>query len=391
MKAKVNSIRLKYQGEHMKSNDNKVEVPIRVLHVFGALNPGGVETLVLNVYRCIDRSKIQFDFALTQGVKSLFDDEVLEMGGRPFYFDQNRSIDSNLSDILENYGPFQAVHSHIYFYSGIILRNAARHGVPVRIAHAHNTSFGQIYTWKRKAYEWLMRRLILHYSTVLLGCSTDACEYVFGSGCMDDPRCSILYNGFDVNAFRFCEEDRNKIRQEYNLTNSLVVGHVGRFEDQKNHMQLVEQFAALHKIQPDTMLLLVGRGSLIDTVRQKCETLGIKDFVVFAGAQKKPAPYLSAMDVFLFPSLYEGLGSALIEAQANGLYVITSADVVPADINVTGNAVFIPLTETPEVWAQEIQSHFGRKNPDIANSKVAEKYEIRVVMKKLASIYSSQQ
>ena len=97
------------------------------------------------------------------------------------------------------------------------------------------------------------------------------------------------------------------------------------------------------------------------------------------------------MDVFLFPSLYEGLGSALIEAQANGLYVITSADVVPADINVTGNAVFIPLTETPEVWAQEIQSHFGRKNPDIANSKVAEKYEIRVVMKKLASIYSSQQ
>lgn len=374
----------------MKDINNKANVPIRVLHVFGALNPGGVETLVLNVYRCIDRSKIQFDFALTQGVKSLFDDEVLEMGGRPFYFDQTRSLISNLSEILENYGPFQAIHSHVYFYSGAILKTAVRYGVPVRIAHAHNTSFGQVYTWKRKAYEWLMRKLILRYSTVMLGCSTDACEYVFGDGCMSDPRCSILYNGFDVNSFRFCEEDRNIIRKKYNLSNSLVVGHVGRFEDQKNHTQLVEQFAELHKIQPNTMLLLVGRGSLMDTVKRKCEQLGIINFVVFAGAQKKPAPYLSAMDVFLFPSLYEGLGSALIEAQANGLQVITSADVVPADINVTGNASFISLSEEPDVWAKKIQLSFGRKDPNIANAKVAEKYDIKRVTEKLADIYSKQ-
>jgi len=372
----------------MNRVNSEEAAPIRVLHVFGALNPGGVETLVLNVYRCIDRKKIQFDFALTQGVKSLFDDEVISMGGRPFYFDQKRSMMANLSEILEKYGPFQAVHSHVYFYSGAILRNAAKHGVPIRIAHAHNTSFGQVYTWKRIAYEWLMRKMILRYATVLLGCSTDACEFVFGPDCMEDPRCSILYNGFDVEAFRFCEEDRKRIREQYSLKDYLVVGHVGRFEDQKNHLQLVEQFAALHKLNADSALLLVGRGSLMEIVRQKCERLGIAERVIFAGAQKNPAPYLSAMDVFLFPSLYEGLGTALIEAQANGLCVVTSADVVPRDIDVTGNAVFVSLKETPEVWARIVRDHYGRKDSDSANELVSEKYEIKIVAESLSLIYS---
>ncbi len=361
--------------------------PIRVLHVFGALNPGGIETLVLNVYRCIDRSKVQFDFALTQGVKSLFDDEVIAMGGRPFYFDQKKSLMSNLSEILEKQGTFQAVHSHVYFFSGAVLLNAKRHGVPIRIAHAHNTSFGQIYTWKRKAYEWLMRKMILRYATVMLGCSRDACEFVFGQGCMKDLRCSILCNGFDVRAFMFSREDRDRIRREYGIEDKLVVGHVGRFEEQKNHLQLADQFAAVHRIRPDAALLLVGRGSLMDAVREKCDGLGIRDSVIFAGAQKHPAPFLSAMDVFLFPSLYEGLGSALIEAQANGLHVVTSEDVVPGDINITGNASFISLEEDPEVWAGEVLSHLGRKDPESANRMVYEKYEIRTITEILTKIY----
>lgn len=375
----------------MNNSSDVAQSPIRVLHVFGALNPGGVETLVLNVYRCIDRTQVQFDFALTQGVKSLFDDEVIKLGGRPFYFDQERSMMANLSEILERYGPFQAVHSHVYFYSGAILQNAARHGIPIRIAHAHNTSFGQVYTFKRKAYEWLMRRMILHYSTILLGCSTDACDFVFGPGSMKDPRCNILYNGFDVKAFRFNEDDRSRIREQYNLANRYVVGHVGRFEDQKNHMQLVEQFAALHLIQPDTSLLLIGRGSLMEKVRNKCEQLGIADCVIFAGAQKNPAPFLSAMDVFLFPSLYEGLGSALIEAQANGLHVITSKNVVPKDIDITGNATFVSLADKPDVWANVIQAHFGRKDPDSANDMVCKKYEIRVITEQLLTIYTKRE
>ena len=160
--------------------------PIRV-HVFGARTPGGVETFVLNVYRAIDTTRVQFDFALTQGVKSLFDDEVLARGGRIYYFDQHRSMQQNLAHVLKTGGPFAAVHSHVYFYSGVVVTIARAHGVPVRIAHAHNTSFGQVYTLKRRVYEWLMRKLIWRNATQLLGCSTDACEFVFGPGCMDDP------------------------------------------------------------------------------------------------------------------------------------------------------------------------------------------------------------
>lgn len=361
--------------------------PIRVLHIFGALNPGGVETLVMNIFRCIDREKVQFDFALTQGKKSFFDDEVLSLGGRIFYFDAGKSMQENLSEIFETKGPFRVMHSHVYFYSGLVLRNAKKHNIPVRIAHAHNTSFGQVYTLKRRAYEWLMRKLILQNATDMLGCSVDACEFVFGEGCMDDPRCSVMYNGFDVGAFKYNTESRDRIRKQYGIEGKLVVGHVGRFEDQKNHTRLVELFAEIYKKRTDAVLLMVGRGSLMDSIKEKSKALGIYEACVFAGAQKDTPSYYSAMDVFLFPSLYEGLGSVLIEAQASGLHVITSKTVVPKDIDVTGNAAFVPLEAEAADWAQAVLSAAGRKDEADANSKVMEKYDIHKVTDGLCDIY----
>lgn len=361
--------------------------PIRVLHIFGALNPGGVELLVMNIYRCIDREKVQFDFALTEGKKSFFDDEVLSLGGRIFYFDKSKSMMSNLSQILATKGPFKVMHSHLYFYSGAILSNAKRHGVPIRIAHAHNTSFGQVYTLKRRAYEWLMRKLILQNATDLLGCSTDACEFVFGDGCMNDPRCSVMYNGFDVDAFAYNKCNGDAIRKQYGIEDKLVVGHVGRFEEQKNHTQLVEQFAAIKKRREDAVLLCVGRGSLMAEIRAKCEKLGVSDSVIFAGAQKDTPSYYSAMDVFLFPSLYEGLGSVLIEAQANGLHVVTSKTVVPGDINVTGNATFVPLEVPADGWAEAVLASANRSTDNTENEKVKQLYDIKTVTNGLCKIY----
>ena len=364
-----------------------MDEPIRVLHIFGALNPGGVETLVMNIYRCIDREKVQFDFALTEGKKSFFDDEVLSLGGRIFYFDKSKSMQQNLSEIFETKGPFKVMHSHVYFYSGLVLRNAKKHNIPVRIAHAHNTSFGQVYTLKRRAYEWLMRKLILQNATDLLGCSVDACEFVFGEGCMEDSRCSVMCNGFDVEAFKYNEESREKIRKQYGIEGKLVVGHVGRFEDQKNHKQLVEQFAAIYKKRPDAVLLMVGRGSLMDGIKEKCKELGIYDACVFAGAQKDTPSYYSAMDVFLFPSLYEGLGSVLMEAQASGLHVITSKDVVPDEIDVTGNATFVSLDAAAENWADTVLANSDRVINNTANMMVKETYDIKKVTEGLCNIY----
>lgn len=211
-----------------------------------------------------------------------------------------------------------------------------------------------------------MRKLIWRNATQLLGCSTDACEFVFGPGCMDDPRCRVLYNGFDVDLFRFDADGRAAVRKQYGLEESFVVGHVGRFEEQKNHRQLIEQFAAICARRPDAMLLCVGRGSLMDEIRAKSETLGISDRVIFAGAQKDTPAYYSAMDVFLFPSLYEGLGSVLIEAQANGLSVITTQTVVPQDIDVTGRAAFVPLEAPAETWAEAVLSAPARETDGAA-------------------------
>lgn len=366
--------------------------PIRVLHIFGALNPGGVETFVMNLYRCMDREKVQFDFALTQGKKSFFDDEVEALGGKIFYFDTSKSMMRNLSRIFETEGPFAVMHSHVYFYSGLVLWNAHRHGIPVRIAHAHNTSFGQKYTPARRFYEWLMRSLILRHATHLFGCSVDACEFVFGTGIMKDSRCRVVHNSFDVEGYRFDQEKRACIRDMYGIRpEQLVVGHVGRFEEQKNHTRLVEQFTAIHRKRPDAVLLMVGRGRLMDRIREKCSRLGVLDQCIFAGAQRDTPFYYSAMDVFLFPSLYEGLGTVLIEAQANGLHVITSRTVVPKEIDVTGRAAFVPLEADDDVWADEVLAHSLRETDFEMNRLVAESYDVRMLAEALTDVYLHQE
>lgn len=366
--------------------------PIRVLHLFGALNPGGVETFVMNLYRCIDREKVQFDFALTQGEKSFFDDEVLSLGGRVFYFDTNISMMKNLTSILEQEGPFAAIHSHVYFYSGAVLLNAHRHGIPIRIAHAHNTSFGQKYTLMRRGYEWLMRKMILKHATHLFGCSSDACRFVFGENVLSDSRCRVVHNGFDVKAFLFDPEKRAAVRSRYGVSDSqFVVGHVGRFEEQKNHTRLIKQFAAVHQQNPGSVLLMVGRGSLMEHIKEECVSLGIIDSCVFAGAQKDTPSYYSSMDVFLFPSLYEGLGSVLIEAQANGLHVITSEEVVPQDIDVTGNATFVPLEAGDDVWADAVLRRNKRADPQVANTMVLQSYNMQEISESMERVYRNEE
>lgn len=361
--------------------------PIRVLHIFKTLSPGGIETLVMNIYRALDRNLIQFDFALTGGEKTFYDDEVENLGGRIFYFDTSKSLMKNLTQILDQEGPFAALHSHVYFYSGAVLQNAHRHGIPVRIAHAHNTSFGQVYTVKRRAYEWLMRKLILKHATHLFGCSSAACEFVFGRGIMDDPRCRVVHNGFDVEAYRFDPEKRAVVRKMYGIRDDqLVVGHVGRFEEQKNHRQLVEQFAAILKREPEAMLLMVGRGSLMDEIKEKCSKLGILEHCIFAGAQKDTPSFYSAMDVFLFPSLYEGLGSVLIEAQANGLWVVTTKDLVPKDVDVSGRASFVELHSSAEKWANEVLKVMS-DNYDRSDIAFSEDYDVQNVAAFLSDVY----
>lgn len=358
--------------------------PIRVLHVFAALDSGGVANFAMNTYRRIDREKIQYDFAITGGEKSLMDDEAEALGARMFYFDTNRSAVDNLKDILRNEGPFEAVHSHVFFYSGLLLREAKRCGVPIRIAHAHNAHTGESSSFVRKAYEASMRRLIRSNATVMMGCSEKACRYVFGENCLSDSCAMVMPDGIDCERFAFNEEIRKKVRTEYGLENKFTVGHVGHFNPAKNHEKILSVFARLAEKREDVALLLVGNGELESDVRSKAEELGLADKVVFAGAHKDVENMYQAMEVFLFPSRYEGFGMAMIEAQANGLACVAS-DVVPEDTNADGRAVYLPLDESDELWASAIENAPCRasKNADT----VKKHFDIECTAKNLEEIY----
>lgn len=329
--------------------------PIRVLQVFAALNAGGVENFVMNAYRRIDTSKIQFDFAMTSGKKGYYDEEVLSMGGRIFYFDSEKSLTDNLENVLRNEGSFAAVHSHIFFYSGLVVRTAKKCGVPVRIAHAHNAHTGESRSIARIVYELTMRHLINANSTVMLGCSEKACRYVFGDNCMTDRRVSVLPDGIDCGRFAFNSTLRENVRREYGLEGKFVIGHVGHFNPAKNHDKVLSVFAEAAAKRDDAMLLLVGDGNLENAVREKAYALGISEKTVFAGAHKDVEKMYHAMDVFLFPSRYEGFGMAMIEAQLSGLACVAS-DVVPEDTNADGRCVYISLEDPDCKWADTVLS-----------------------------------
>ena len=358
--------------------------PVRVLHVFAALDTGGVSNFVMNMYRGMDRSRVQFDFAMTSGEKGIFDGEAEALGGRVFYFDREKSLDQNLKQVLTDKGPFHAVHSHVFFYSGLVLKTAKSCGVPVRIAHAHNAHTGESASIKRKAYEAAMRYLIRSNATVLLGCSEKACRYVFGENIMSDSRSLVMPDGIDCARFAYSPETAAQVRREYGLEGKFVVGPVGHFNPAKNHEKILSVFAELCRLREDAALLLVGDGELENSVRAKAEELDLSDRVIFAGAHRDVEKMYHAMDVFLFPSRYEGFGMAMIEAQAGGLACVAST-VVPEDTNADGRAVYLPLEESDEVWARAILAADARR-PEAA-AEVGRLFGIDSAAKKLEGIY----
>ena len=370
------------KGQRMKKT--KMKQPVRILQVFAALDSGGVSNYVMNLYREMDTEKIQFDFAMTAGEKSLYDEEVQTRGGRIFYFDTGKSLISNLRAVLREQGPFRAVHSHVFFYSGLVLAEARKARVPVRIAHAHNAHTGESRSPARLAYEAGMQGLIRLHATHLLGCSEKACRYVFGKGIMRDPRAAVMPDGIDCRRFAYNPMERDRIRKEYGLTDRFVVGHVGHFNPAKNHEKILSVFREVCRRREDACLLLVGEGELEADVRNRAAAMGLTEKVVFAGAHKDVERYYQAMDVFLFPSRYEGFGMAMIEAQASGLACVAS-DVVPRETNADGRAVYLPLEAEDTLWAEHVLRAPARSTA--AFETIFRKYEASRVAGDIVRIY----
>ncbi|PMB51365.1 glycosyltransferase [Fischerella thermalis CCMEE 5201] len=339
----------------------KQQLPIRVLHVLGGMNRGGVETWLMHILRHIDRDRIQMDFLVHTNQPCAYDDEIRSLSSKviPCLDPSNPWLYArNFKRVMREYGSYDVVHSHVHHYSGYVLRLAQKAGIPVRIAHCHNdcSPLEANAGFHRRLYLNLMKGLITRHATLGLGCSQAATIDLFGSDWKNDPRWQLLYCGIDILPFREPIDALKKIRAELGIpANAFVIGHVGRFHEQKNHRFLLEIFAEVAKREPQAYLLLLGQGSLRPNIEQQALRIGLSDQVIFAGTRSDiPRLMMGVMDVFLLPSLYEGLPIVSIEAQAAGLPLILS-DVITDELQKIKPLVQkISLSQPVSVWADAV-------------------------------------
>lgn len=320
---------------------------IRVLHIVTYMGRGGLETMIMNYYRHMDRSRVQFDFLVHRDFEADYDAEILSLGGRiyrlPALNPFNPGYLGKLDAFFAEHREYRIVHCHLDCMAGIPLKAAKKHGVPVRIAHAHSSSQTKDSKYLLKL---IFKRGIRKHATDLLACSRAAGEWMFGG---DDFL--VMNNAIDAAQYTHCPETALRVREELGIpTDALVVGHVGRFDPPKNHEFLLRVFSKLPK---NTRLLLVGDGQLRKAAEKQAYELGIADRVIFTGICGDVPRLLQAMDVFVFPSLYEGLPVSLIEAQAAGLPCLIS-DRVPIECKKTDPVRQISLSAGEESWAEVV-------------------------------------
>jgi glycosyltransferase involved in cell wall biosynthesis len=373
---------------------------IRILHVLGGMNRGGIETWLMHVLRHVDRDRLRMDFLVHTTEPCAYDDEIRSLGSKIIpCLDPSRPwlYARNFKRLLQEYGPYDIVHSHVHHFSGYVLRLAQEAGVPVRIAHCHKDSspLEANAGLHRRFYLTLMKGLIVRHATLGLGCSQVATIDLFGSGWKNDPRWRLLYYGIDMLAFREGVDSLDFGTELGIPVNAFVIGHVGRFHEQKNHRFLLEIFANIAKREPQAYLLLVGEGPLRPNIEEQALSMAIRDRVIFAGARSDiPQLMMGAIDVFLFPSLTEGLPMVGIEAQAAGLPMILS-DVITKEVNkIPSQIKQISLSQPVSMWADAVLAARNAKShiTQADSLAVLENSEFNIVysVKRLTKTYAEQ-
>lgn len=343
-----------------------MEAPIRVAQVMGKMNGGGVEAVVMNYYRHIDRMCVQFDFIVDEDSQLCPQSEIEALGGRvikvPPYQRQPANVRS-LERLFRDEG-YRIVHAHLNTLSVFSLRAAKRAGVPVRIAHSHSTwGKGELGKSVMKA---VLRTQINRYPTHRLACSNYAGRWLFGKA-----EFSVMNNAIVLDDFDYMPEERKRLRHELGIADlTFVVGHVGRFMKQKKHEFLLQVFATFLSKHPDSLLLLIGEGELKGHIIEMTRALGIEGKVRFLGQRDDANKLYSVFDAFCLPSLYEGLGVVGIEAQRSGVPCLFS-DRITREVDVTETCGFLPI-DNPGVWADalcalELRTDVDRPGTDLTN------------------------
>lgn len=361
----------------------------RVLEVFATLNRGGAESMLMNIYRKIDKNKLQFDFVANEReVPYEFEKEILDLGGRIFYVPKFNLINyveykKRWKELLQNHPEWKVIHAH-HTSPATIIFDVANKLNRVTIAHSHIAGTEKsLKFYLKKGLRYPLR----YKSDYLFACSRNASEWMFGNG--KGKNAYILYNAIESEKFTFNPEIRRLKREELGLNGKTVIGHVGRMENQKNHKFLIEIYEQYQKINPDSILLLIGEGALKIQLQKIVKEKNLEQKVRFLGSRLDISDLLQAMDVFVMPSFYEGLPVTLVEAQASSLPIIAS-NTITDEVKVTDLISFLSLNESARVWAEKINSKNLISRTNQYGKIVNSGYDVNDTAKQIQKFYIDQ-
>lgn len=329
---------------------------INVLVVVGGLDRGGVETLFSEIYKFINKKEFQFYFLCYENKKYEYEEEIEKNGGvvlkinKPNYLKLSEFV-KDIKDIVKKYD-IDIVHCNTYYNSSIVMYAAKKAKVKIRITHSHNASDNRRQTLLRKIYAGISKCGIKLFSTHYAACGIDAGKALFGN----KSKFKVIRNGIELDKFKFNKEYRIKCRKELNIDeDTVLIGNVGRITEQKNPIFTVKTFYEYNKINNNSKLLMIGTGDLECKVKEMCKELKIEDKVLLLGSRSDVYALYSAMDIFLFPSLYEGLPITLVESQAVGLPSLVS-DTVTKEVVYTELPEFFSLRENEKEWGKKLSN-----------------------------------
>lgn len=359
-----------------------MDEPIRVAQIIGKMVNGGVEAVVMNYYRHIDRSKVQFDFIVDADSTVSPPAEIEELGGRVYIVPPYQHIWSYIRALIQLFrqNRYRIVHAHLNTLSVFPLFAAKCAGAPVRIAHSHSTAArGET---ARNIMKYALRPFSKVFATHYAACSRYAGEWLFGKRAMEEGRVTIFNNAIELDKFSYDADVRSGVRRELGVEGRFVIGHVGRFCYQKNQSFLIDVFEEVYRRNPDAVLMFTGDGADRAIIEEKASKLARRGSVIFMGNRDDVARLYQAMDMFVLPSRYEGLGMSAIEAQACGVPAILSS-AVPEEAIIRASTKVLELSAGASAWADEIM----KAQPTDRAPYRGEAYDIRVQARKLTAYY----
>lgn len=363
---------------------------IRVLCLFTILNRGGAETMCMNLYRNIDRNKVQFDFLVYHKEKGVYEEEISSLGGRIYRISHPMNIRQHIKDAREffnNHREYRIVHNHMQSNGCIICREAKRAGIKTIIYHSHSAKVPMItkspmLTLRRARNFWL-NSIAIRNSNYFFACGESAAEAL-----PTHLNVTIIRNAISIDQFKYDYRTRCKIREEFNCSNKLVVGHVGRFDRNKNQVFAIKVYKKVLEKKPNSELWLIGDGVFKDRIVDKIKEEGLQKSVRLLGVRTDVSELLQAMDVFIFPSIAEGLPVSCIEAQTAGLQCVFSNG-FDTNTVVTDNCRVLSLTDPLEKWANVVIDLGQIERTDTSDNVRRAGYDIKETSKFMENFYLS--